>query len=112
MEKDVQIGELSLKVLLLDSGRWSGSDEYLHVMGAAITQRRQWGGFAEASVLAHMCKVKLYLFVSYEDGSVALQCEPVQPPGSTASVCLMYSGAHYDSLSMEPAALAEATQLA
>ncbi len=111
MDKDVQIGELSLKVLLLDSGRWSGSDEYLHVMGAAITQRRQWGGFAEASVLAHMYKVKLYLFASYEDGSVALQCEPVQPADSTASVCLMWSGAHYDSLSMEPAALAEATQL-
>jgi len=111
MEKDVQIGELSLKVLLLDSGRWSGPDEYLRVMGAEITHRRQWGGFAEASVMAHLFKVELYFFVRYEDGSVALQCEPVRPADSTASVCLMWSGTHYDSLTIQPAALAEATQL-
>ena len=54
-----------------------------------------------------------YTFMRYDDGDVALICDPVQPAVSEGDVCLLWTGAHYDVLSsMAPATLAEARMLA
>ena len=53
-----------------------------------------------------------FFFVLHSDRSLTLTCEPIRPNGAQGSVCLLWTGAHYDLLRFEPGVLAEATQCA
>ena len=111
MNSNAQLAGLCVKTLLVDTGRWQGPEEYLATMRSALGCRRQWGGYAEAACVASLWKLDIF-FVLHSDRSLTLTCEPIRPNGAQGSVCLLWTGTHYDLLRFEPGVLAEATQCA
>ena len=112
MNSNAQLAGLCVKTLLVDTGRWQGPEEYMATMRSALGCRRQWGGYAEAACVASLWKLDIFFFVLHSDMSLTLTCEPIRPNGAQGSVCLLWTGTHYDLLRFEPGVLAEATQCA
>ena len=65
--------------------------------------KEQWGGFAEAVLIAHRWQVEVGFFVLWgeesDSSSVSLMCEPVVPKRAAGRrVCALWRRTHYDLL--------------
>ena len=76
---------------------WESLEEYLVAMQPPIVGRRQWGGFAEAAIIAVKWKVQVVFFLDLPGGDVAMMTEPVGT-GETRRICVLWRGTHYDLL--------------
>ena len=95
-------GEISIKSLLVDSQRWDGIDDYLRSMQPPIEHKGQWGGWAESFCVAWMMRVKVLCFLKNSDDSLSLACEAYGHPRPRYQLCLLWSGGHYDVLTLNP----------
>ena len=94
---------LTVAQVLLDSGSWKTIDEYIAEMSKA-PDRRRWGGFAEASVMAFHWGVRVGFFAMTEgEVEVFLLCAPAGPTDSHARICLLWTGTHYEVLQLDDA---------
>ena len=84
-----------MKKRTLDVG-WGSLEEYLDAMKPPITDRRQWGGFAEAAIIAACWNVQVVLFLDLPGGQVAMMTEPVGR--GERRICVLWRGTHYDLL--------------
>ena len=73
-------------------------------MRPPITGRSQWGGWGEALCVAHQWNLQVAIFVSFPDGSLSLCVGPAGPVGASGTMCLLWSGTHYDAIQLTPPA--------
>jgi hypothetical protein len=74
-------------------------DNYLSRMSPPITSRRQWGSYAEASVLAGLWKVQVGFF-GLTGQSVVMLHEPVGLD-TGSHIAVLWNGSHYDLLVLD-----------
>ena len=79
-------------------------EEYISAMSPPITGQRQWGGFAEAAVIAFHWGVRVGFFARcLGREEVFLLLDPVGPEGAVHRIALLWTGGHYEALVMDNA---------
>ena len=96
---------VSVKTLLVDSQRWLDAEEYVQGMQPPIESQRQWGGWAETFCVASVHHSKVLNFIRIGNDSICLACGPYGHPRQRYHLCLLWSGTHYDALSLSPSTL-------
>ena len=87
---------VSLQSFLVDQSKWSCMEDYISDMTQSTTET-QWGGYAEAHCIASWWGVKVLVFNMNEDkDSLHLVCEPIGYPHASITLCILYSGTHFD----------------
>ena len=82
----------------LPPSSWPEAKEYLRRMQSWST-RASWGGVAELFLLSHMSDRPIYLVERHRDGQSQLFLAPLGPQEARKpSICLAWSGVHYDAV--------------
>ena len=74
---------------------WPTPEAYLEGMAGPVEGSRQWGGHAEATLMAFQLRIKIFIFTRVSESSMSLTDHPVGPENGLP-VCILWTGTHFD----------------